>query len=224
SLVRLGNAMPVECPIPIPRLTSKQFGDLDFRVMPVAFEVHNDLGCNWNEIAYQSEMSVKIFDRFGRSDREVPLTVTFGNFQKTYRLDLVVESAGRYELKTVAAIKESHIGQVLNYLRLLDATRAKIVNFRLRRVESKFVNCSDTLAQRRAFEVDSGDYRGPAILLDVTISMLRDLGTKLANSLYTECLLSNVGHTQRRQIWRDRNVYQDFDLVAQDEAFVVTSL
>ncbi len=224
NLVRLGNAMPVECPSPIPRLTSEQFGTLDYRVMPIAFDVHDQLGCHWKEHAYQSEMHVKVLERFDSSACEVPLRISFGNFRKTYRLDLIVDSIGLYELKAVAAIEKNHIGQVLNYLRLLDATRAKIINFRPHRVESKFVNCSDRLVQRRAFDVELGEYRGPKVLPETSIAMFRDLGTKLSNALYTECLISNVGRTEPRQIWRDRSIYQNFDLVEQDEAFVVTSL
>ncbi len=54
--------------------------------------------------------------------------------------------------------------------------------------------------------------------------MLHDLGTKLAVFLYTECLVANIGKTESRQVWPDRNVFQKFDLVANDEAFVVTAL
>lgn len=216
--------MPVFCPIDIPRLTSEQFGRLDFRVMPVAFEVHNEMGCHWDEHVYRAEMLARLLHKFPNAVCEVPLRVSFERFCKTYRLDLVVDEIGVYELKTVTSIKNTHVGQVLNYLRLLNGTRAKIINLRNHRVEGKFINCCDSLHQRRVFEVDSIGYRGPRSLCDAAHKMLRDLGTKLSNSLYTECLVANIGRTEVRQVWKDRNVFQKFDLVADDEAFVVTSM
>lgn len=217
-------AMPVNCPVHVPRLTSQQFGSLDYRVLPVAFAIHNEIGCHWDEQVYHAEMLAKILDNFSNAMREVPLTVSFGAFIKSYRLDLLVDEMGVYELKTVATINKVHIGQVLNYLRLLNATRAKIINFRNHKVESKFVNSSDTLSRRRVFEIDSDEYRGPKSLCDTSIEMLRDLGTKLSNTLYTEYLVANIGRTEARRVWIDRNVFQKFDLVADDEAFVVTAL
>ena len=172
--------MPVYCPSDIPRLTSQQFGSLDYRVMPAAFAIHNEIGCHWDERVYHEGMHEKLLSIFPNALSEVPLTVTFGNYSKTYRLDLVVDELGIYELKTVDSINKAHVGQVLNYLRLLNATRAKIINFRNHVVESKFVNCSDTLVQRRIFEVDGSRYRGPSALNDTLIEMLRDLGTRLS--------------------------------------------
>ncbi|MEO9592230.1 GxxExxY protein [Rhodopirellula bahusiensis] len=205
-------------------MTSEDLGKLDYQVMAIAFGIHDDFGCHWDESIYQVEMHNRILDTFSSSEREVPLTVSFGTFSKTYRLDLVVDEIGIYELKTVAAIEKAHIGQVLNYLRLLNATRAKIINFRTNKVESRFVNCSDTLSQRRSFDIATENYRGPKELSEVAIRMLQDLGTKLSNELYTECLVSNIGRSARRRVWADRNVYQRFNFVAENEAFVVTAL
>ena len=216
--------MPVYCPSDIPRLTSQQFGSLDYRVMPAVFAIHNEIGCHWDERVYHEGMHEKLLSIFPSALSEVPLTVTSGNYSKTYRLDLVVDELGIYELKTVDSINKAHIGQVLNYLRPLNATRAKIINFRNHVVESTFVNCSDTLVQRRIFEVDRSRYRGPSALNDTLIEMLRDLGTRLSNSLYTACLVSNVGRTEAKKVWADRNVFQTFNLVDNDEAFVVTSM
>ncbi len=216
--------MPVRCPIEVLRLSSEQFASLDYRVMPTAFAIHNDIGCRWDEQVYQAGMHARLLAIFAKAKREVPVTVAFGNYSKTYRLDLVMDEMGVYELKAVASINQAHIGQVLNYLRLLNATRAKIINFRNHKVESKFVNCSDTLSQRRVFEIDSREYRGPRTLCDTLSEMLHDLGTKLSNSLYAECLVANIGWTEAKRVWADRNVFQNFDLVADDEAFVVTSM
>ncbi len=216
--------MPIQCPIDIPRLSSEQFASLDYRVMPTAFAIHNEIGCHRDEQVYQAGMHAKLLASFPNSQSEVPLTVTFRNYSKTYRLDFVVDEMGVYELKTVASINTAHIGQVLNYLRLLNATRGKIINFRNHKVESKFVNCSDTLSKRRVFEIDSSAYRGPRNLFEILSEMLQDLGTKLSNSLYADCLVSNIGRREAKRVWADRNVFQKFDLVADDEAFVVTSI
>ncbi len=41
--------MPVNCPVDVPRLTSQQFGSIDYQVMAVAFAIHNEIGCHWDE-------------------------------------------------------------------------------------------------------------------------------------------------------------------------------
>ncbi len=216
--------MPVHCPLTIPRLTGDQFAALDYDVMGLAFNLHNDIGCKWNEATYQTELALRLEKSKLAVYRELPVIVTFGQFSKTYYVDLVVSSTGIYELKTVKAIDDAHIGQVLHYLRLLDATRGKIINFRPLSVESKFVNCNDTLEQRRTFEIDSGEYRGPRELRDNSVAMLRDLGTKLSVSLYNQCLLDNVGRLMSLTSSPCRSSSQSFQIVDESEAFSVTAI
>jgi len=216
--------MPVHCPIEIPRLTSDQFATIDYGVMGASFALHNDFGCKWNEATYQFELAQRLKKVKTAAIRELPTSVTFGQFSKTYQIDLLVSEAGVYELKTVNAINNSHIGQVLNYLRLLNATRAKIVNFRPFSVESKFVNCNDTLEERRKFDIDSGEYNGPAVLRQVVDGMLRDLGTKLSVSLYNECVLANIGTLISIPTTIGAIVNQTFQMVEDSEAFTVTSI
>ena len=189
-----------------------------------AFALHNDIGCKWNEATYQVELARTLEKTKTAAIRELPITVTFGQFSKTYQINLLVSQAGVYELKAVNAIDNAHIGQVLNYLRLVDATRAKIVNFRPFSVESKFVNCNDTLEERQKFDIDGGEYKGPAVLRQVVNGMLRDLGTKLSVSLYNECVLANIGSVITMPTTPNAFVSQAFQMVEDAEAFTITSI
>ena len=216
--------MPIHCPFAVPRLTSDQFATIDYSVMGVAFALHNEIGCKWNEATYQAELAQRLEQAGTASIRELPVTVTYEQFAKTYKIDMLVLATGIYELKTVKAIDNAHIGQVLNYLRLLNATRAKIVNFRPFSVESKFVNCNDTLEDRRAFDLDSGEYRGPVELRHSAIGMLNELGTKLSVSLYNECILANVGRLIPVLSLPGANVTQRLQIVEDFEAFTITAI
>ena len=64
----------------------------------------------------------------------------FRTFIKPLLLDLVVNRRGIYELKTVSALTPAHFAQLLNFLFLTNAARAKLINFRRASVESQFVN------------------------------------------------------------------------------------
>ncbi|MEM9827696.1 MAG: GxxExxY protein [Planctomycetota bacterium] len=215
--------MPVHAPLSIPRLSAEQFAEIDYSVMGVAFALHNELGCKWNEFAYQAELFKRLIAGGLNATREFQINISFGKFTKTYKVDLLVSQAGVYELKAVDAITKDHIGQVLNYLRLLNATRAKIVNFRPLSLESMFVNCSDTRKERSRFDIDSGEYRGPKSLKQQAIGMLRELGTKLSISLYNECLLANAGVWARPSSSQGGACSQKFQMVSDAEAFSVTA-
>lgn len=192
--------------------------------MGKAFDIHNQLGCKWNEVTYQVELADQLSGMASTAEREVPIQVEYGRFRKTYRLDLVVGDGGIYELKTVNAIGDAHVGQVLNYLRLLNATRAKIVNFRTLSVDSRFVNCNDTIEERRRFDIDSVEYRGPTALRNQVVGMVSDLGTKLSVTLYNDCVLANVGEATAVPIGTTRATTYSFQTINETEAFVVTAI
>jgi len=91
--------MPVHCPIEIPRLTSDQFAAIDYCVMGAAFALHNDIGCKWNEATYQFEFAQRLKKVKTAAIRELPISVTFGQFSKTYQIDLLVSEGWRLRVE-----------------------------------------------------------------------------------------------------------------------------
>jgi hypothetical protein len=91
--------MPIHCPINVPALSADEFEKLDYRVMGHAYASQNELGRLCDECAYEADLKARLLaDGFRSVQTQVPVTVTHGDFSKTYRLDLVPGDA-LYELK-----------------------------------------------------------------------------------------------------------------------------
>jgi GxxExxY protein len=125
--------MPISCPLNIRPLTAEEFQSVDYRVMGHAFACQNRLGCLCEEDAYQHDLLARLSaGGFESVNIEVPVTVTYRDFEKTYFIDLVADNAV-YELKTVSALNTEHQAQLLNYLFLLGVPRGTLLNFRPRK-------------------------------------------------------------------------------------------
>ncbi len=166
-----------------------------------AFASHQSLGRLADESVYQADFAARLRRDGFEVHREVPLTAAFETFTKTYSLDLVVTNCGVYEIKAVARLSSEHEAQLRNYLLLLNLTRGKLVNFRPKSVESRFVNAPATLNRRRSFDVDKSQYLGEADFLERVVGLLRDWGAGLELPLYqqaiTELLASQDGSAHR---------------------------
>lgn len=221
--------MPISCPISLPRLSSVEFGELDYEIMKYAFACHKELGCLADETIYQADFAARLSSAGYDVQREVPVTVTFRNFLKEYYLDIVVNGKAIYELKTVSKLNALHEAQVMNYLLLTDCGHGKVVNFRTASVDSRFVNAPLKLEERRDFTVDSRRWRGDETTRDWMIAMLRDWGTALELSLYYQAMIHLLGGEDAvtKQIPMQRGGIslgnQRFHLMAPDAAFRITA-
>ena len=221
--------MPITCPITFSATTKEEFSELDYVVMAHAFASHKELGRLADEAIYQSDLAARLQVAGFDVHREVPVTVTFRGFLKTYYLDLVVSAKGIYELKTAARLTPEHEAQVMNYLFMLDCRRGKLVNFRPASVEWKFVNAPLTMAERRSFGVIHHRWKGDSTVRDWIVEMLRDWGTGLELPLYLQAIVHLLGGeekvTQPRPMQRGGVDLgnQRFHLMAADTAFRVTA-
>jgi GxxExxY protein len=128
--------MPITSPISFLPLSTEEFAQLDYVVMEHAFASHQYLGNLAEEQVYQLDLADRLRNAGYKVDREVPVTVRFETFVKSYLLDLVINDKPVYELKTVESLTKRHSAQLLNYLLLLDLRRGKLINFRPTSVES----------------------------------------------------------------------------------------
>lgn len=127
---------------------------------------------------------------------EVPL----GSFHKTHILDLAVQGAGVYELKTVDSFYNSHIAQLMTYLYLLDVPRGKLVNFRSGQVESRIVNAPLSRRDRPSSRTETDHFDVDHALGDLTVAMLRDLGTALSGAMYQDVITELLGEHSRVEV------------------------
>ena len=189
--------MPVTCPVKFIPLTDAERRPLDFEVMSHVFAAHNELGRLCNEKIYKNDVRERLSAAGIPAIAEVPVTVAWRGFRKTYFLDLVVRDALLYELKAAAALTGHDKAQLLNYMLLLDLPSGKLLNFCAPKVESEFVATRLTFEKRRAFAFDTSRWqpvsdRCPAFR-DNTEDLVRTLGAFLDLDLYSEALAWSCG-------------------------------
>ena len=105
---------PIFVNAPFPPLDD-QFAKTDRIVMGNAFRCHNELGRLCEEKNYERDLASRLARLgFDRVLTQVPVIVRFESFERTYRLDLVVDNL-IYELKTVEPPRGFH-GFCINQL------------------------------------------------------------------------------------------------------------
>lgn len=114
------------------------YKDLSYKIVELALEVHNELGCGFLEKVYENALMI-LFDREGiPAKQQAPADVYF---QKKvvgqYFADILVDNKIILELKTVEAIVNIHKAQLLNYLRATGIRLGLILNFARPRFEYK---------------------------------------------------------------------------------------
>ncbi len=114
------------------------YKDLSFKIIELALEVHNELGCGFLEKVYENALMI-LLDREGiPAKQQAPADVYFqGKVVGQYFADILVDNKLILELKTVDAISDVYKAQVLNYLRATGLKLGLILNFAKPRFEYK---------------------------------------------------------------------------------------
>lgn len=221
--------MASHCTKTFPRLTEAEMRDLDYEVMRHAFATHKALGCLCDESVYQAHLGHALATAGVKTEREVPVTLSFRSFVKPLYLDLVVAGSVIYELKAVASLTEAHAIQLLNYLFLTNSARGKLINFRPRSVESQFVNSALDDEERRRFRTDASGWRGTKGFRELVTELVNDWGTGLDQSFYTQAVIHCLGGEEAvtRQVPMQLEGvalgHQRFHLVNASTAFRITT-
>lgn len=181
--------MPVSVNADLVRLSQEEFSSVAYRVMSEVFSIHSEYGRLFDEVVYEKVLAERLED----AQSQVCIDVSFRDFQKQYYMDLVVSSGAVFELKTVEILHNRHSCQLLNYLLLTGLQHGKLVNFRSRSIEHRFVNTTQTYMDRIQFDVvDTGWHETDGFLLDqkcLVNEMVCDWGTGLERALYEEALI-----------------------------------
>lgn len=175
---------------------------MSHRVMAHVFASQNELGRLCDEDVYQSDIALRLEAAgLGPVVKEVPVTVRWRDFTKSYYLDLVVQGALICELKTVTALLSEHESQLLHYLLLLDVPHGKLINLRPPSVEYRTVNAVVSAEDRRRFRIakDRWQPETPRCrqLRDLLNELLDGWGAFLDCNLYEEALVHFLGGESR---------------------------
>lgn len=100
-------------------------------VIGCAIEVHKILGPGLLESAYKECLAYKIIQNrlYVEKEKALPLVFEEVKLECGYRIDLLVEKKLIIEIKSVEAITNIHLAQVLTYLKLSHCKLGLLINF-----------------------------------------------------------------------------------------------
>lgn len=189
--------MPISVGTELVRLSQPEFAKVAYGVMSEVFTLHRELGRLFNEKVYRNAMVARMED----VQSEVRIDIWFRDFRKRYFIDLVASAGAIFELKSVETLHARHSGQLLNYLLLTELQHGKLVNLRPEKIEHKFINATQTRADRIQFEIDDSEWHNTngfgSAEKSLVIEMLRDWGTGLERALYEEALIHFSGGSEQ---------------------------
>ncbi len=185
--------MPIYSIHPVIQISQAEFAELAYDVMRTVFAIRNGFGKLFDEKVYKRELASCRND----VENEFPIIVAHGDYRTTKFLDTLVARCGPFEFKSVDVLTPRHVGQLYNYLLMLEVSHGKLVNFGSDVIEHPFVNCTSRLIQRQQFKVCTADWdnRLPrsADVLEFMVELIRDWGVGLQVSMYESALTHYLG-------------------------------
>ncbi len=227
--------MPITHDVKIKEVSKEDFHELDYKVMGLVFSIHRELGRFWNETIYQNELADRCRKAgFGEVATEVPVRLSYDDFEKFYFADLLIENTVVYEMKTAQALSGEHRKQVLNYLFLLGMQRGKLINMQPPSVEHRFVSTRITPEKRYAFTIDDSEWQDrdedSAWLKQLMTNLVKEWGAFLGNSLFYEAIYHFRGGEEnvlkKIEVKHDSNVLgvQKIHMINAEVAFKISSI
>jgi len=108
-----------------------QNGELTEKIIACAIKVHQALGPGLLESAYLECLHYELVKTGLHVEKEKPLPLVYNEvkLQCGYRIDLMVEGQIVIEVKSVEALADIHLAQVLTYLKLSNCRFGLLMNF-----------------------------------------------------------------------------------------------
>ncbi len=109
---------------------------LSEKIIGCAIQVHKSLGQGLLESAYEECFfyELKQLGLFVEKQKPLPLIYKDVKLDIGYRLDLLVEKKVIVELKSVEALNDMHIAQMITYLKLSGCKLGLLINFNVLRL------------------------------------------------------------------------------------------
>lgn len=105
--------------------------ELTKEVIGVAIKVHKALGPGLLESAYQEVLFYELRKNGFKVNKEVPMPLIYEDVKLDcgYRIDLLVNNELVIELKSVDALNDIHMAQILTYMKLGNYNLGLLINF-----------------------------------------------------------------------------------------------
>ena len=106
-------------------------------VVDRALQVHKELGPGLLESTYEACLAHELRTAGLRVDPQKALPVIYRDVRLDlgYRIDLLIEEKVVVEIKSVEALNDVHLAQILTYLKLSGCKLGFLINFNVRRVK-----------------------------------------------------------------------------------------
>lgn len=100
-------------------------------ILDCALEVHKALGAGLLESSYEECLYYELIQKGLHVEKQKPLPLVYKEVKLDigYRVDLLVEKKVIVEIKSVDALNDVHLAQILTYLKLSDCRLGLLVNF-----------------------------------------------------------------------------------------------
>jgi GxxExxY protein len=103
-------------------------------ILDNAFKIHSTLGPGLLESAYEECFMYELIQSGLHVERQktLPLVYKDVKLDAGYRIDLYVESKVIVEIKSVDALTDIHLAQILTYMKLSNSKLGLLVNFNVK--------------------------------------------------------------------------------------------
>ncbi|MFZ5948730.1 MAG: GxxExxY protein [Stygiobacter sp.] len=107
---------------------------ISYDIIGCAYRVHSRLGPGLLESTYQIclEYELKKLGYAVETEKALPVVYDEIKLDTGYRIDLMVNKSVIVELKSVEAINDVHIAQILTYLKLSNTKLGLLINFNVK--------------------------------------------------------------------------------------------
>ncbi len=107
------------------------------KVLDCSFQVHSALGPGLLESAYEECLFYELINAGLKVEKQKPLPLIYKEVKLDagYRVDLLVEKSVIVEIKSVEALADIHLAQILTYLKLSGCKLGLLANFNVRHLK-----------------------------------------------------------------------------------------
>lgn len=115
-----------------------KYKDITGKIIGCAMNVHNVLGCGFQEVIYQRCLAIELrkADLDFEREREIPIYYDEIEVGRR-RVDFLVENRVLVELKAVSELDDRHLAQGINYLEAFRLEVGLLINFGGKRLKFK---------------------------------------------------------------------------------------
>lgn len=112
-------------------LTENEIGKI---IVDCALSVHRELGPGLLESTYEACLKYELINSglYVESQKELPVIYKDIKLEIGYRLDLLVNNKVIVEIKSVEALNDIHLAQILTYMKLTGCKLGYLINFNVK--------------------------------------------------------------------------------------------